>query len=188
MAKTERVKYDAAPKRDDAETPISELEDALQIDEHALDEALIRQPDAFYRVSKKLAIVISQRDAAKQALQEEEAYADERARESIPSGERVTDTAVKAIIRLDKKVMEGSDRLLKLNRNVGLLQALKEAFQQRSYVMKDLVSLYVANYYGDASGGRSETHLRNKRADENRTAMGEERRKERLRRERENEE
>jgi hypothetical protein len=80
-------------------------------------------------------------------------------------------------VRLDRKVIEANDKLLKLSRETALLQALKEAFQQRSYVMKDLVSLYVANYFGDASGGRSETHLRTKRADENRTAMAEERRK-----------
>lgn len=184
MAK--RVKYEESkPARDYSDTPVSELEAALAIDENALNEALIQQPDAFYRVSKKLALKASQRDAQKQALQEEEAYADERARESIPDGERITDTAVKAIVRLDKKVLEANSLLLKLNREVGLLQALKEAFSQRSYVMKDLVSLYVANYYGDSSGGRSETHLKNKRADENRTAMGEERRRERVRRERE---
>jgi hypothetical protein len=182
MAKRVHVEDAPSPKRNDADTSIGELEEALRIDEHALDEALVLQPDAFYRVSKKLAIMVSQRDAAKQALQEEEAYADERARASIPDGERVTDTAVKAIVRLDKKVLAANDALLKLNRQVGLLQALKEAYQQRSYVMKDLVSLWVANYYGDASGGRSETHLKNKRADENRTAMAEERRRERVRR------
>jgi hypothetical protein len=142
-----------------------------------LDEALIRQPDAFYRVSKKLAIMASRRDAAKQALQEEEAYADERARSSIPDGEKVTETSIKSLVRLDKKVLDANDTLLKLSRETALLQALKEAFQQRSYVMKDLVSLYVANYFGDASGGRSETQLRTRRAEENRTAMAEERRK-----------
>jgi hypothetical protein len=160
-----------------AKAPIETLEEALAIDEHALDEALIRQPDAFYRVSKKLAIMASRRDAAKQALQEEEAYADERARSSIPDGEKVTETSIKSLVRLDKKVLDANDTLLKLSRETALLQALKEAFQQRSYVMKDLVSLYVANYFGDASGGRSETQLRTRRAEENRTAMAEERRK-----------
>jgi hypothetical protein len=160
-----------------AKAPIETLEEALAIDEDALNEALIRQPDAFYRVSKKLAMELSIRDAAKQALQEEEAYADERARSSIPDGEKVTETSIKSLVRLDKQVLTANDKLLKLSRETALLQALKEAFQQRSYVMKDLVSLYVANYFGDASGGRSETQLRTRRAEENRTAMAEERRK-----------
>lgn len=176
MSKTKRVTLEPTPA-DPADTPITELEEALAIDEHALDEALIRQPDAFYRVSKKLALMASRRDAAKQSLQEEEAYADERARSSIPENEKATEGAIKALIRLDSKVQEANDKLLKLSRDTALLQALKEAFTQRSYVMKDLVSLYVANYYGDASGGRSETQLRNKRAEENRTAMADERRK-----------
>jgi hypothetical protein len=192
MAKTKRVAL-AKPADDDdapaeytvgtwhdaalAKAPIETLEEALAIDEHALDEALIRQPDAFYRVSKKLAMELSIRDAAKQALQEEEAYADERARSSIPEGEKVTETSIKSLVRLDKKVLAATDKLLMHNRRVAMLQALKEAFQQRSYVMKDLVSLYVANYFGDTSGGRSETQLRTRRADENRTAMAEERRK-----------
>jgi hypothetical protein len=176
MAKTTRVALTKADDEPKADT-VADLEEALAIDEHALDEALIRQPDAFYRVSKKLAIMASRRDAAKQALQEEEAYADERARSSIPDGEKVTETSIKSLVRLDKKVLDANDTLLKLSRETALLQALKEAFQQRSYVMKDLVSLYVANYFGDASGGRSETQLRTRRAEENRTAMAEERRK-----------
>jgi hypothetical protein len=177
MAKTTRV---ALTKTDDDEPrqdTVADLEEALAIDEHALDEALIRQPDAFYRVSKMLAIMASRRDAAKQALQEEEAYADERARSSIPDGEKVTETSIKSLVRLDKQVLTANDKLLKLSRETALLQALKEAFQQRSYVMKDLVSLYVANYFGDASGGRSENSLRTRRAEENRTAMAEERRR-----------
>jgi hypothetical protein len=141
MAKTTRV---ALTKTDDDEPrqdTVADLEEALAIDEHALDEALIRQPDAFYRVSKMLAVMASRRDAAKQALQEEEAYADERARSSIPDGEKVTETSIKSLVRLDKQVLTANDKLLKLSRETALLQALKEAFQQRSYVMKDLGSL-----------------------------------------------
>jgi len=40
-------------------------------------------------------------------------------------------------------------KLNELNTKLGKLEALKEAFQQRSYVLKELVALYTANYFGD---------------------------------------
>lgn len=137
---------------------IEALEQGLQIDEHALDDALIHHPDMFYRVSKHLALVTSQRDAKKQELTEEEAKADGDIREtSLRHKDKTTDTAVKQLVKIDKDVVRVARELLDLNRQVGMWTALKEAFQARSYVLKDLVNLYIANYYGsnqDGTGSR----------------------------------
>jgi hypothetical protein len=147
--------------RDDPRIPkemklLEELEEGLQIDEHALDEALQSQPDLFYRVSKQLAILTSRRDAAKQGVTLAEADAQARIRrERSKNDEKVTDKAVEADVRRDKEVERAQQEFLTLNSMVGQYGALKEAFQQRSYVLKDLCGLYVANYYADNTGSNS---------------------------------
>lgn len=146
---------------------VEELEQGLRIDEHALDEALIAQPESFYRVSKRLALLTSRRDAAKQALAEEEARCDGQIRsDAAKEKEKLTETEIKNMIRLDKDVGKAQTELNQLGREVGLLGALKEAFQQRSYVLKDLTSLHIANYYAPNSsdGGPSGRALKDHRA------------------------
>jgi len=171
---------------------LEDLEDGLQIDEHALDEALQQQPDLFYRVSKHLAVLTSRRDAAKMSVAEAEAQADglirreiqkqldvdARAAEKKKSGSRRPENTVQAIEamkRLDPDVQDAMDDFLALNAAVGQFGALKEAFQQRSYVLKDLVSLYIANYYSDKSEGSAGSRVRTHEADNNRKGMAQER-------------
>lgn len=142
--------------RDNADPSIEDLETGLRIDEHALDDALVQHPDLFYRVSKQLALLTSQRDAKKQELAEQEAKADGDIRETASKHkDKVTETEVKNMIRLDADVSRVLHELLDLNRQVGSWTALKEAFQARSYVLKDLVNLYIANYYGSNQDGGS---------------------------------
>lgn len=153
-----------------------ELEDALKIDEYALNDALSKQPELFYRVGKILTVIISRRDAAKQALQDEEARADLRTRDQAACQDRkITEGEVRAIVQIDDRVSEARDVLSSLGEEVGKLSVLKEAFMQRSYALKDLVALYQANYYSasteNAGGG-----VRDRAAQQGRQAMSEVRR------------
>lgn len=139
--------------REDANTQISELETGLRIHKDGLDDALLEQPDFFYRVSKALALATSRRDAIKQEGQELEAEMDERVRARAEADKaKMTETEVKLQVRLEPKMKTATLELLRANREVGELQALKEAFSQRSYALKELVSLYVAQYFGDNTG------------------------------------
>lgn len=138
---------------------IEELEEGLRIDEQALNDALVSQPELFYRVSKKLTMLVSQHDAKKQELAEEEAKADGEIRETASKEkDKVTETEIKNMIRLDRDVRKVSNELMDLRREVGQLTALKEAFSQRSYVLKDLVKLYIANYYESTAEDGSGAH------------------------------
>lgn len=141
-------------------TPIAELEKGLRIDENALDEAHLQHADAFYRVSKQLAYLVSQRDAAKQAVEDEEAEADQRIRLDAVSVEdpkaKITAVEIAALIRLEPSVKKARNRYLSLNGSVNELSALKEAFQQRSYMLSGLTSLYSANYFGPRRDGGDE--------------------------------
>lgn len=149
---------------------VNDLEKGLVIDKNALDEAIEQQPDLYYRVSKELALLISRRDYAKQELEETEASVKNDIRESAALDKaKVSVAEVDAMCVLDREVKKAARELLKLNRDVGLLTALKDAFNQRSYALKDLAALHIANYYSDISG-RTDRHQ------ENRERMARERR------------
>lgn len=148
----------AEPARDAGYTPIAELEKGLRIDEDALDEAHLQHADAFYRVSKQLAFLISQRDAAKQAVEDVEAEADQGIRQDAEKHEakKITVLEVASLVRLDPSVKSARARFLSLAGNVNELTALKEAFQQRSYMLSGLTALYTANYFGPKRDGGDE--------------------------------
>lgn len=168
-----------APPRRAAEDfdDLEDLENELRIDEHALEESLRDQPHHFYRVSKALALEISRRDAAKQALADAEAEADLAFRKDAVENERkFNEGEVRATVQTDGGVVRARDRLNALAESVGKLSALKEAFQQRSYALKDLAGLYIANYYTASEHNTAERGMRDAAASSARRAMNEARR------------
>jgi hypothetical protein len=145
------------------DSDFQQFENLLRIDRNALDVALEIQPDMFYRVSKNLVLCISKRDAAKQELQEIESAVDAQIRRDASiAGEKVTNPEVESLKGLDKGVLVAKEELAALNLRVGKWSALKEAFLQRSYALKELVALYSANYYGDVVQSNTEKPLRNR--------------------------
>lgn len=144
---------------------LHELEEGLRINKTALDDELQMQPELFYAVSKRAALAVSIRDGAKQTLQETESRINLAVRLAAEKdGEKLTEREVEARVRLHSKVQAAQDALLAANHEVAMLSALKDAFQQRSYVLKDLANLWVANYYGDASAGRASDDIKTKDA------------------------
>lgn len=160
-------------------TPIAELEKLLGIDQNALELSLLVQPEAYYRVAKALVHETSRRDAAKQLLAETESRVDLEIRDAWESNERIREGEVESQKRLDKRVNTALLQLSKLTQSVNELTALKEAFQQRSYVLKDLCALYIANYYGGDIEPNVAKQLKGHSAQENKDRMMLERQKRR---------
>jgi hypothetical protein len=160
---------------------IAELEEGLQIEEHALDEAIQEGPDLFYEVSKEYALTISRRDAMKQTIDELKAEADiEIRREGRDNGDKVTEKEIEARIRAHKPVVKAYSEYLRLSELAGQLGALKEAYQQRSYALKELSNLWVAGYFGNTDEIQSKPRQsvgRDRQAEVNRRAMSDERRR-----------
>ncbi len=162
-----------SPRPTETQDTIERLEPLLQIDENGLDEALISQPDAYYRVSRLLTLQISRRDAAKQLVEEAEAEADLEIRSRAQKADqKITENEIKSKKILDEDVKHAESELLALNRSVGQLQALKEAFTQRGYALKSLADLYIANYYSTNSSNSMSSHeVRDRKGQEGRVAM-----------------
>ena len=172
-AKPSRRELPSPPPQSEDYDDMRELEQALAIDEYELADARKKQPELFYRVAKAYALTISRRDAAKQSLQDAEARADLDVRRDAQQEERkITEGEVRAMVQVDPAVVQTRAVLSRLSEEVGQLGALKEAFQDRSYALKDLISLYVANYF-QASEGNVGGIARDRMGAEGRRAMSE---------------
>lgn len=133
-------------------TTLDELQKQLAIDKSVLDDEVIRQPVLFYEVSEQLTNALAERDAAKENLANVDADLDSHWREHLNKAKtRVTDKMVLSWVQTSEEHEEAFKGFLTAKHKAEKLLALKEAFQQRSYMLRDLVSLYSANYYEDAS-------------------------------------
>lgn len=164
MARTERIDDD-----------MEQLEGALKIDEHRLDEANVRQADLFYRVAKQLALKISERDFSKTKLQELEAKVDGEIREDARD-QKITEKDVESQKLQDQRVMSARRELTNLNNQVGVWSALKEAYTQRSYALGHLTDLYVGNYFAEAGPSRKASDFKDANSNRARNEMSNQRR------------
>lgn len=170
-----RVITDNGAFREREPLDLTELEKGLRIHKDALDDDLIQQPDFYYRVGKALTLATSRRDAAKQGVADAEAQVElqlHRSRDKYTVGE------IKAQVTVSPSVRQARKMLADLQFEVNALSSLKESFSQRSYALKELVSLFISSYYGDidARAGRKVSDIK---YEDNRRRMNEERKRQR---------
>lgn len=152
---------------------LQQLSDAVVIDKHNLDEAWVQQPDIFWRVCDQLARANNRRDKFK--LERDRTIAQVEAEVRIEYervSKRATDRAVTVEVEEDARVVDVRKEYQRLCFEAERWLHLKEAYQQRSYALKDLTGLHLANYYQTNTG----SDRRAEAADRNRLAAGEERR------------
>jgi hypothetical protein len=128
---------------------IEQLKKFLEIDKLSLDDEIIRQPSLFYSVSEAYVAAVGERDTLKEQLASTDAEIDGEIRSNAKT--RVTDTAVKNLVQCDKDHEKAFKAYIAAKVKADQLGALKEAFQQRGYLLRDLASLYVANYFDHSS-------------------------------------
>lgn len=128
---------------------IEEWRGYLAIDKMALDDEVVRQPSLFYEVSEAYAEAVVERDACKEQLAMTDAELDAEIR--VKAGdEKITETAVKGRVQVSKKHKKSFDEYLAAKEYADKLDALKDAFKQRSSMLRDLASLFVANYFEES--------------------------------------
>lgn len=130
------------------------LSAALVIDKHNLDEGWVEQPDIFWRVADALAQANYERDTYKGVRDSIIATVDVELRaDAQAAGTKITETSLAKEVELDERVRDARVKYQGLCFAAERWQGLKEAFQQRSYALKDLSNLHIANYYQTNSGG-----------------------------------
>lgn len=138
------------PDRNQSLRKLDRLQRELSIEQDSLERACIKQPDLLYQVAEQIALHRSRRDAVKKKLEEKEAvlYLELR-RAAAVSEERVTEAEIKAQMTTKREHQVLTDKLAEANELLSRWEVLKEAFSQRSYMLRELVALYLARYYGD---------------------------------------
>lgn len=152
----------------------------LAIDKNRLDDCLIQQPEIYFHVATVFAHAVAERDALSLELEELQATLDQEFREkSVRSGEKLTEASIQNRLRTVPELQAIQRRLLNSKKLAGDWQALKEAFQQRSFMLRELVALVIAQRNDLAlEGGAGQARVT--LADETRLKAGEMRRQKRM--------
>jgi len=131
---------------------IGDFDGCLLIDENNLDQELIRQPATLQEISMAYAEAVSMRDTAKQDVERVYASVSLQTREDLLSyGKKVTEDTVLQTTLSTAEYREAQDIYLDAKLNCDEWAGLKDAFIQRSFMLRDLVSLYISGYFTDSS-------------------------------------
>ena len=155
---------------------IDEFRSYLKIDKHALDQELEEQPMLLFQISEAFVKAAAERDMLKEQLATVDANLDHAAREDY-ADKKYTEAMIKNEVQTNKKHDLAMLKFLKAKEQADLLFALKESFQSRGYMIRDLCSLYNANYFEEASAkGTPGTDRATYKAGRERMAQARERR------------
>lgn len=127
---------------------IGQLKALLAINRHALDEEISRQPLVFYEVADACVQAMADRDGAKEELDTIDAKLDGIVRKMLDgSKNRVTEAMVANGILLHPEHEKAYVAYMEAKTKADEVLALKEAFAQRGYMLRDMCQLYVTGYF-----------------------------------------
>lgn len=151
------------------EMTLEMLKARLAINEDNLDKELIEQPNLFYYVGKFCAAAIFERDKKDNEIDTFQAKLDRDIRNNaISNSERITETQIKSTILRNEPYLRHLSEMNELKRMVNEWTALRDAYQQRSYVLLKMVDLYVSGYYGQVTGRTERNDAIERRSNERR--------------------
>lgn len=130
------------------------FETLLRINKNDLDTECEIFPQVFFYVSDALTFLQSRRDALTNEIKDMEAdlYLDYRSQPVAEGEKRPTEKEIEASVRSDREITKKRETRDAFNENFFKLSAMKDAFQQRSYMLTNLVTLSCANYYSQSVG------------------------------------
>lgn len=134
------------PRKPEPDTA-TEFREYLKIDKDGLDEALAQQADLFFRVAEEYAFAISEREEAKEALNTVDAETGLKLRIGKKEDEKMTEGSIKDWVQKDPQHKLAFDNYARKRRRAEQLAALKEAFQERGRMLRDLGNLYATGYF-----------------------------------------
>lgn len=127
---------------------LTEFRNYLKIDKDALSEAMAEQADLFFRVGDACANANSEREEAKEHL----STVDSELGQSFRGGKKkddlkITEGSVKDLIQTNQRHQEAFEVYLEAKKRAEQLVALRDAFQERGRMLRDLGNLYATGYF-----------------------------------------
>ena len=152
------------------ERPQTDLTQSLKIDPDDLDSCLVEQPGLFYHVAEAVSAANSQRDAVKLDLEEAQAELDQQFRKAAAArDEKITEAAIQNQIRTAPRIKALQRLYLEARAKAENRAALKEAYQQRSFMLRELVALQLSQLQ-NLQVERGVTYARHRVGEQNRGA------------------
>jgi hypothetical protein len=140
---------------------LEEFRTHLTINKESLDEDITVQSDLFFRVSEAYAFACSRRDAAKEQVKQVDAKMDlEIRQDAVDNGVKLTEGKITNLVAASVEHLEAASEHLDFIEEVNIFGSLKEAFSQRSYMLRELVELYCVGYYSDPDYVRNKAEMR----------------------------
>jgi len=127
---------------------IERAKEKLLIDKYNLDDALQEHPSLYWDICEEYIQAVSKRDEAYENIKTVSADLNVSIRQMFESeGKKCTEAMITNAVLSAKPYKEAVEKHLSLKEEAAKLGALKDSFEQRSYVLKSLVELYIAGYF-----------------------------------------
>ena len=127
----------------DPKLTLSDGYKALRINPDDLDQCLCDQPDLFYHVGHQYVLAVGRRDQLKMEYENQVADLDKAIRQDAARKKRkLTEKQLDNLIRLE--VGDAYDDYLKARLEAEKWLVLKESYQQRSFMLRELVARQIA--------------------------------------------
>ena len=160
-------------------TSLQGLRAQLAIDRDNLDKSLEEQPELYYHVAQAHAHAIAEADETKLDRDQGLAKFDREIREALDDeGERITENLISQRMHVMPEARELRLARYKALEKVADWQALKDAYHQRSFMLRELVGMYIASRHDAAmAGGSAESRGRISDAEYERLAVARKKRR-----------
>lgn len=131
---------------------LEQLKALLTIDKNSLDDEISKQPMLYYDIAEACVEASAERDARKEELATVDAELDGKVRMALAKREeKVTEAMVKNAVQTNQEHETAFEAFMKAKTSADLLVAMKDAFGQRGYMLRDLAQLYIASYFEQSS-------------------------------------
>jgi hypothetical protein len=148
----------------------------IKIDRDALDKSVEEQAQVFLEVCDRHVHALSLRDEARDALSRKDAEIAREVRQNgEKSGSRVTEANVNDSVMLHPDHIRLSAILAEIKKQSDLWGVLRDAFDQRMRMIRELVNLYAVGYYGSVGTVGPRNTVRDSLAATARTKLDEDR-------------
>lgn len=124
---------------------LAEGEKALGIDPDDLDNSLMEHADIYYHIADAAVLAAARRDQCKTRLEIATAELDDQLRKAAQAKEeKITEALLEKRLRLQPRIQELTQEHLDLKVEADRWTALKDAFVQRSFMLRELVARQIA--------------------------------------------
>lgn len=126
--------------------------DYLHIDRGNLDRVIMEQPVLYEKIGRAAAIAKSYSDSCYDNLKRTDAEVSLLLRQDLENeGRRVTESTLQSMVMASEEHKQAFEKSVRARRLSEEVAALRDSFIQRSYMIKELVQLFVSDYFSISS-------------------------------------